>query len=947
MSNRVLQNLKGELRHDALTKRIYSVDASIYEIEPLAVFFPKSEEEVQEALYEASKEQIPVIGRGAGTGIAGGCIGKGLVIDCSKYLTSILEFNEKEAYVRCQAGVVQNTLNAYLNERGYCLGPDTSTGNRATLGGMANNNSSGAHSIRYGKMVDHVLGATLLLSDGDRIELAALDEAAWLKKEQLTNREGEIYRELRKLTEKYRIPIENDFPKLHRRVSGYNLDTLLNPFPKNLCNILVGSEGSFGITTELTIKLSKKPKYTALCILFFDDLLQSLERMKEYLSFKPFALEVIDETIVALAKMSPAMKGKLSWLPDKNQTLIIAEFDGESRSEVQDKVQAFAKLQKSVCIESPQEAQQVWDMRKAGLGLLLSRRTYSRAIAFIEDLAVDPLDLADCMRELKVILNKYGKNAGIYGHAGAGCVHIRPFIDTRDHEDLKVMENIMRETAQLVTKFKGSLTGEHGDGLVRSWLNKEMFGETLYQAFCDIKSLFDPKGLANPGKVVATQTFLENLRLSPKSQLIEPTTFLNFEKEGGYALSVDLCNGNGQCRKKDGLMCPSYQGTHDERHSTRARAQSLRSIIHGHLPPETMTSDALYEILDLCLECKGCKTQCPSQIDMAKLKAEFLYQYQEKNGYSLRNLLFAHIGTANQLGTLFPQLSNFLGNTTLSKKLLDKIGITAQLPLPTFTHQRFSKRKQEKQSGQKEVVLFIDTYTEFNVPHVGIAAEKVLQALGYHVITPPWTCCGRPFLSKGILKTAEKKAHAAVKRLAPYANRGLAIIGLEPSCLFMLKDDYASLINSEESRTVSKQCVTLEDFLLQHIESGLPFPFHQDQDIHLHVHCHQKALQGSDSFIRILSQLNKNIHEIPTGCCGMAGSFAHEKEHYQLSQTIAGQTLYPAVNRLNKDALLIANGFSCRSQIAHGTSHQAQHLAEILLQSSTLTPHIKGTPDRT
>lgn len=937
--------LSGEVSFDNLTRRVYSVDASIYEIKPMGIVWPKNRKDVIEAVQIADTHQIPIIPRGAATGIVGGCIGEGLILDCSRHMTKIHHIDIKRENVLCDPGVVQDDLNAALAPYGYRLGPDTSTGNRATLGGMVANNSAGAYSLKYGKTGDHLLEAELVISSGEVLYLGETDPAVWKAKEGMKGAEGRIYRELSRLKTELSKDIRENFPDIPRRASGYNFDELIAPTPFNICKIIAGSEGSFGVLTRMRMRIVPRPKHTGLCVLHFNDLIESLEHIGLLLEQKPLALEMMDEQIIEMGRISPSMRHKLNWLKGDPRALLVLAFEADSQKELEERLKDLTGFLESyklgyahTIMTKPSEMEHVWALRKAGQGLLLSRRSYSRAIAFIEDLAVAPERLADLMRSLNKLFDKYEGRAGVYGHAGAGCIHIRPYIDLRQEKDLGRMQAMMEESADIIHELGGALSGEHGDGYTRSWLNEKMFGERIYQGFADLKRAFDPNFIMNPGKVVANQGFLDNLRLNPQVKTQRLETFLDYAQEGGFELSVDMCNGNGQCRKKSGTMCPSFQATGDERHTTRARAQALRGIIHGREPLEQWGSESLKEILDLCLECKGCKTECPSQVDMAKIKAEFLYHYHQKAPFSLRRYLMGYISQVNRLGTAFAPLSNVLFKLPLSGWMLRAIGITPERTLPPFAFRRFSsrlKKIQGKQEGSLDVVLLNDCYTEYNYPNIGESALNVLQKLQRKVYVPPWSCCGRPLISKGLLPQAKKHAQALIDTLFPLAQAGHSIVGLEPSCILSIKDDYPSLIPCEKSHVVARACLTFDEYLCQLVDQGLfhpsPLSHEKTDQVLVHGHCHQKSLIGMQPTMQVLQSIPQLEAElIPSGCCGVAGSFGYELEHYELSKQIGELSLLPAVRAASPDSFIIANGLSCRSQISHGTSREALHLAEFL-----------------
>jgi len=938
------QNLQGDVHFDELHKTIYSVDASIFEVKPVGVVLPKNKEDLLLAMCIAAEHHTPVIARGAATGITGGCLGKGLIIDTSKYLNRILEINIDEEYVICEPGVVQDRLNEALAPYDYRLGPDTSTGNRATLGGMLANNAAGSRSLYYGRMIDHVEEVELAIVGGRSLVFSELNEEQLRNKCELGDFEGELYRNIVRILNSNRKAIDARFPKIPRHVSGYNLDALLNFDSFNLSKLIVGSEGSLGIVTKIKVKIAKKPAYTGLCVIHSQNMIHDLNAIETLLSHHPMALELVDNKILSAARSSPALQKKLEWLNGDPQAIFIAEFAGVSHQEVDRKLTAFSSLVSSInlgyshiLIQDPQQVAHVWEVRKAGLGLLLSKRSYSRAIAFIEDLSIAPAKLPAFMAQFNHYLKSVNKEAGIYGHVGSGCMHIRPYIDLRSHDELALMKKMMQDVSTMVLAHSGALSGEHGDGLIRSWLNEKMFGKEVYQAFIDIKNLFDPNRLMNPGKIVEGAE-ISNLRTQAGRPLKEIKTFLDFSKEGGFTLAADLCNGNGQCRKAEKVMCPSFQATRDEYDTTRARAQALRGVIHGN--ENSLTDQSLYDVLDLCLECKGCKTECPSQVDMAKMKSEVLYQYQEKHGYSFRSRIFAHMHAINRLFSPFARLFNAISRTYLSKMALKLLGITPQRKLPSLAKERFSTwfHKQPKTDSSQRVVLFNDTYTEFNEPEIGKAAYQVLSALKYNIILAENLCCGRPLISKGFLKEAKKNAEHVVEALFPFANGGISIVGLEPSCFSALHDDYQGLLNNtsfaDKLKKIREHCISFDQFLQQHISNGtLPLSIDPSpQQALIHGHCHQKSLIGMQPTLDVLRSAGITPHEIDSGCCGVAGSFGYEEEHYDLSMKIGSLKLFPAVNDAEASTILVASGISCRSQIHHGTGRRAMHLAEAISQ---------------
>lgn len=879
---------------------------------------PKTLEDLIQVLEAAAHEGLPVIARGAGSGIAGGCIGKGIIVDLSQYLNRILEINYEEGYAIVEPGVVQDRLNEALSARGYRLGPNTSTGNRATIGGMVGNNSAGSHSLKYGQMTDAVLEMDLALAGGEILHFGSCDEDTWKSKCLQHDREGAIYATAEIIRREYADEIHARFAPIPRRATGYNLHYLLRPFPLNLCHVITGSEGSFGIATRIKVAITKKHTSAGVCVLHFKDKTTSLDCLTQIMKHHPIAVEMIDDRIIEMGLKSPVLKDQMSWLEGHPEMLLVVESEDIATLE------AIAKANygyASPILTDPALIQQVWNVRKTGLGLLLSKRSYSRAISFIEDLSIPPEKLNAFIPEFLDYLRSKKKEAGIYGHAGSGCIHIRPYIDMRDPDERDLMLEIATDIADMTLRYGGALSGEHGDGYTRSWLNEKMYGPIIYRLFKELKESFDPHYLMNPDKVVNGPPLLHNLRND--KPLREFKTFLDFSKEGGFSLSADLCNGNGACRKREGTMCPSFQATQDEYTTTRARAQTLRGILTGRLPYD-LSNQALYDVLDLCLSCKGCKKECPSQVDMAKMKAEAVFQYQEKHGYSLRTRLLAQPGFLYNLASRFPKLFNAIKGSSLSKTILEWIGIAWQRSLPDAADQRFSAwfKNYIQPASTREVALFLDTFTEFNEPSIGISTVKVLNALGYQVTLIPYSCCGRPMISKGMLKEAKKQAEILYERLEPFVKRSIPIITLEPSCLSALIDDYQGLIG----KTIAS--LSIAEFLTK---EALPKELWRTEPITVkfHGHCHQKALIGVKPSLTIMQRLpGVSVTDIPSGCCGVAGSFGYEKEHYDLSMKIGELILLPAVRE--GDATIVADGTSCRHQIEHGAQVRALHIVEFM-----------------
>ena len=921
--------VSGEVRFDRASLAVYAVDASIFEVEPIAICIPRSKEDIIAAIKIARKHKVPIIPRGAATGISGGCIGKGLVIDTSKYLNRILHIDSKNKIAIVEPGVIQDELNSALLPFGLRLGPDTSTGNRATIGGMVANNSAGAHSLVYGRMCDHVVALDVILYTGTSIQTKLLTNSEWEQKCESNTEEGVLYRTIDGIRNRYRSAIENEFPKISRRSSGYNLDALISC--NDLSRLIVGSQGTLGYISQITLKLSPILPKTSLVLIAVKDLITALHELPKC---HPFALEMLDSHIIQTGKSAPSLIGKLSFLPHHANALLIYEFATSDTTSISNCLSQHKSLDNTISFEiihDPEVQKNVWDLRKAGLGLLLSKKSYSRAIAFIEDVAVPCAALGPFTKELIACLRMHGKDAGIYGHIGDGCLHVRPYIDLRKKADVQTMEAILHEVAQLVLKYQGVLSAEHGDGLIRSFLNKSMFGNTLYHAFCELKTAFDPYRLMNPDKIVTKEMHREWLRLTPTMPIRQQDTFFDFTQEGGFELAVDLCNGNGACRKQEGVMCPSYQATLDEKDTTRARAQALRSLIHEKITQEELLTPQFHDIFDLCIQCKGCKTECPSHIDMAKMKSEYLFWYHSRHGYPIRSYLFGYIGTFFRIASIFPRLSNTM--TLLMKPLFSIIGLTSKRQMPKLRMQRFSKSRHAR-PNTTPIVLFSDTFTEFTHESLGEKARTILEWVGYSVIVPPWSCCGRTLLSKGFLPQAKQKAKKLLDHLYSYAVQGTQIVILEPSCLSTLFDEWGSLnLDTVKLETLQQMCRSIDEVLLLHtdrLKEKIVRPAHP---IVIHTHCHEKATGGRKTLALLKALFPGDVEEVTSGCCGMAGSFGYEKNHYDISLQIANKSLRSLIDKMGLMLFtVVANGTSCREQLHALRYEKVFHIVELLYE---------------
>jgi FAD/FMN-containing dehydrogenase/Fe-S oxidoreductase len=943
MNDDLYQALKmrvtGEVRFDRASRLMYSTDASIYEIEPIGVVIPGTHEDVFATMEVARDFQVPVLPRGAGTSLAGQTVGDAVVIDMSKNLNRVLEVNTEDRWAIVEPGVVQEQLNLHLRPMGYLFGPDTSTANRATIGGMMGNNSAGSHSILYGKTIDHVLEMDVVLASGEgrRLREMKFEEAAG---------RGGLEGRIADIVCANREEIDRRFPKIMRRVSGYNLDEFVRNGKFNLVKMMVGSEGTLAAVRQAKVRIEPRPRATALCVVHFSDIVDSIRASDIILPFKPAAIELIDDMIINLGRNSLEISRLMGFIEGNPAAVLLVEFYGENEAELRSKLdtmEAALKRDKAgyayVRAFDPAEQANIWKVRKAGLGLLLGMKGERKPIAFVEDCAVEPSKLPEFFVKFRDVIHKYDTSAGYYGHASVGCLHIRPLINTKDRRDIQIMKDMTDEITDLVIEFGGGMSGEHGDGLARSHLNKKLFGPQLYKAFCDVKAAFDPENRMNPGKIVQAPPMDRNLRYGTEYHTITINTHYDFSREGGFATAVELCNGAGVCRKKnEGTMCPSYMVTLEDKHSTRGRANLMREILSGKLDADEFTGKDLYDALDLCLECKGCKAECPSNVDMAKLKYEFLAHYNEANGTPLRARMFAYIHTASKVASLFPSIANWTLANAAVRRVLDRfVGIDMRRKLPTFAHETFESwflKRGGSPAQEKKVVLFHDTFINYNYPDIGKATTRLLEAAGYEVrIAQRRKCCGRPMISKGLAEVARENAEFNVRQLYPFVKEGYSIVGCEPSCILTFRDEYPDLVKDHHAVDVGKASFLLEEFIVKERQAGrwrLQFQ-RQEPKALIHGHCHEKALIGS-RYLKEALALAYTVEEIDSGCCGMAGSFGYEKEHYDISIAIGRRRLFPAVEG-NATAVIVAPGISCRQQVEHATGRKALHPAEALARA--------------
>lgn len=961
--------LAGELKFDSLTKTLYATDASVYREMPLAVAFPKNEDDIRQLILFAKANKTSLIPRTAGTSLAGQCVGNGIVVDVSKHFTSILEFNKEEKWVRVQPGVVRDELNRYLKPHGLFFSPITSTANRAMIGGMVGNNSSGTTSIVYGTTRDKVMKLNTLLSDGSEAVFESITKKEFEEKCQLDSIEGEVYRQLKlELSDpNAQKNIEENFPKksIHRRNTGYAVDALLDTdvFKEdgeqfNFCKLLSGSEGTLAFTTEIKISLDPLPDPIEVVVAaHFESIHQSMLAAQVAMKHPATAVELMDKIILDCTKESIEYGKNRYFVEGDPMALLMVEFTGKTEEEARTKAEKLiadleaAGLGYAYPVIGPDKTKSAWALRSAGLGLLANIPGDRKAVACIEDTAVDIEDLADYIAEFDKMMEAYGQEPVHYAHAGAGEIHLRPILDLKKKKDQEEFYQISLDVAKLVKKYNGSLSGEHGDGRVRAPFIPIMVGEENYQLFRRIKYTWDPDNIFNPGKIVDTAPMNTFLRYEPDMKTPVQETLMDFGHVGGFLRMAEKCNGSGDCRKlpaSGGTMCPSYQATRNEKDTTRGRANTLREFLTLDKESNPFDHPEIKEALDLCLSCKGCTAECPSNVDMASMKAEFLYQYQKKNGIPLRSKAFAYINDLNGLAGILPGLSNFALSNGLTGGLMKSVlGVAPKRQLPTI--QKVNLRAWYKKNYSqlpvptkivKTIYLFVDEFTNFNDTEIGITAIKLLRKLGYEIIVVDHQESGRSALSKGLLDKARKHADANVEVFDKLIDGNTPLVGIEPSAILSFRDEYPKLVSPkwvEAAKKLKFHTLMIDEFIGREIAAGNitsdQFTDHA-QNIKLHGHCHQKALSSLTWTQKMLSlPVNYTVEIIPSGCCGMAGSFGYEKEHYALSMQIGEMVLFPAVRDAAEDTLIAAPGTSCRHQIADGTGKKAKHPVEVLWEA--------------
>ena len=976
-NNEILINLKlldnkieGEVFVDDSTKIQYATDASIYREIPLAVIRPKIAEDINQIINFAIHNKITIIPRAAGTSLAGQVVGNGIVVDISKYFTGILEINEEEKWVRVQPGVILDELNIYLKKYNLFFAPETSTSNRCTIGGMIGNNACGLHSLLYGSTRDHLLSIKAILSDGSEVEFGPLQKEEFFLKTKGDSLENKIYKHIYDILsdKNNQAEIEKEFPdpKIRRRNSGYAIDLLLDsgPFSSkgsyfNFCKLIAGSEGTLAFITEAKLNLIPMPSMEkALLCVHFNKLEEALNANSIALRHNPAAVELMDRTILECTSANIEQKKNRFFLKGDPGAVLIIELTGETYDAIEvTKKKIESEFRASgygyhFPLITGSDIQKVWDLRKAGLGVLSNLPGDAKPVSVMEDTAVNPESLPDYINDFKKILGKHNLDCVFHAHISTGELHIRPVLNLKDGKDVELLRSITKEVAHLVKKYNGSLSGEHGDGRVRGEFIPLLIGEKNYQLLRQIKYTWDPDNIFNSGKIIDTPRMNTHLRYEADQKTRDIDTYLDFSDTQGILRMIENCNGSADCRKSEmagGVMCPSYMATRDENTTTRARANILREFLTHSPKKNPFNHKEIYQILDLCLSCKGCKSECPSNVDMAKLKAEFLQHYYDSNGIPLRTRLIANLSAINRIGALFPGIYNLIvTGRPLSSIIKRVLGIAVKRSLPKIhknTLRNWLKTNLDSINSKlgytvSEVFLFVDEFTNYNDVETGIVAINLLNRLGYRVGIIKHKESGRAYITKGFLKKAKTIANKNVEVFKDIISESKPLIGIEPSSILSFRDEYPDLVNKRlkyASLSLAKSVYTLDEFIYKEFKAGnikkdvfTDFP----AKIKLHGHCQQKSIASTEASVGMLSiPENYQVEEIKSGCCGMAGSFGYEKEHYDLSMKIGELVLFPEIRKSPDDIIISAPGTSCRQQIADGTGVKALHPAEVLYRA--------------
>ena len=958
LAARLRREVRGDVLFDRASRGRYSTDASIYQVEPVGVVVPKTEDDALRAMRIAVEAGVPILPRGAGSSQCGQTVGAALVIDNSKHLAAVIELDAAAATVTVQPGIALDKLNALLRPHGLWFPVDVSTSAQATIGGMAGNNSCGSRSIRYGNMVHNVLAIEAVLADGSEYRFGNSDEVAG-------GPPG-----YRALVEKVHAIVRQEveeiaarWPKVLRRVQGYNVDMVQPHLAHNLASLLVGSEGTLAYSRRLTLKLSPIPRHKALGVCHFPTFRQAMASAQHIVKLDPDAVELVDRTMIELARANEAFAPIVArFIRGAPEAILLVEFAGDDRAAQLAKLAGLVELMGDLglpgsVVEATDAKLQkdIWEVRKAGLNIMMSMKGDGKPVSFIEDCAVPLEHLADYTERLTRVFEKHGTRGTWYAHASVGTLHVRPVLNMKT-DGAKKMRAIAEEACAMVREYKGAaFSGEHGDGLVRSEWIEPIVGQRLTRALAEIKDLFDPKGLMNPGKIVRPSKMDDRslFRFKPGYETPRLDTALDWSEwnvpgaaSQGFAAAVEMCNNNGHCRKFDaGTMCPSFRATGDEQHLTRGRANTLRLAVSGQLGPDALASDAVYDALDLCVGCKGCRRECPTGIDMARMKIEFLHHYHGRHGWGLRERMIAFLPRYAPVAARLAPLANLRDRVPLLAKASEKLlGLSAKRSLPQWQARPFLQsaagRYQVRAPEDCDAVLLADTFNNYFEPENAVAALRVLEAAGYrvHVARAPDggrpLCCGRTFLAVGMVNKARHEARRMLDALAPYVARGVPVVGLEPSCLLTLRDELGAMFPGEEAAKLGSNALLFEEFLAREADAGrleLPLGALPGVKALLHGHCHQKAFGAMPAVERTLRLVpGLEVETLESSCCGMAGAFGYEARHYDVSMKMAEAALLPKVRGADAATLVVADGTSCRHQIADGAGREAVHVARVL-----------------
>jgi len=958
LAARLRREFRGEVRFDPFTRGRYSTDASFYQITPLGVALPRDGDDVARLLGLAAEERMPLVPRGAGSSQCGQAIGEGLVVDVSRHLTAIRRFDPEQGTVIVEPGVVLDRLNAFLKPHGFWFPVDPATAAVATIGGMAGNNSAGARSLRHGLMADNVLAIEAVLVGGGSFRFARLPED--LARAGLAPAHAALARAVRAIFLNQREELAQRLPRVMRHVAGYGLQRV-GPPDYNLARLLVGSEGTLAFFTQIELAVKPLPAVTVLGVCHFPELRQAMDAVPSIVELQPSAVELVDRALLDLAREHPTFQGAVSrFVRGAPDALLLVEFSGGDAAEQERGLARLEELMGHLGLPhavvravEPAFQREIWTVRRQGLNIVTSMKGPVKPVAFIEDCAVPLEHLGEYTTRLAQVFRKHGTRGVWYGHASVGCLHVRPALNLKDVGDVRRMRAIAEEAHALVREFKGSHSGEHGDGIVRSEFLERMLGARLVGAFEEIKRLFDPLGLLNPGKIVRPLRMDDRslFRYRPGYAAMPLAPVLDWSPWGGFLGAVEMCNNNGACRKEGvDAMCPSYRVTHEERDLTRGRANTLRLALTGQLGAEALQSDDMAQTLDLCVGCKACRRECPTGVDVARMKIEVQYQRARRQGIGLADRMVAYLPRYAPWAARAPWLANLRNRSSWLRALSERwLGISARRSLPSWNRDGFhrgerrSRREERGETHGKPVVLWVDTFNTYFEPENARAAVRVLKAAGYDVILPRPAgggrpiCCGRTFLSAGLVDQARAEARRVLDTLRPYVERDVPIVGLEPSCLLTVRDEYPAMLNEARVTRLAGNAVLLEEFLAGEAERGtlhLPLAPRPGRQALLHGHCHQKAfgvMPAVERALRLVPGLE--VKTVESSCCGMAGAFGYAARHYDVSMRMAELSLLPAVRDAPADAWIVADGTSCRHQIREGAGREAVHVVRVLDQA--------------